>query len=140
MGLEHCEHEHFHEHGAGRSHAPKDFGRAFMIGIGLNLALVVGQVAFGLLAHSLALVADAGHNFGDVLRLRLAWWATTLSKSTPTRRHTYGLRGASISVVLPDALGFQHVSFCFSGFLLSRLPLFFFESCYLLPFQTRAFT
>lgn len=99
----HCEgHNHGHTHG--HSHAPKDFGRAFVIGIALNLALVATQVFFGLAAHSLALVADAGHNFADVLGLGLAWWATTLIKSAPTRQRTYGLRGASILAALANAV------------------------------------
>ena len=97
-------HSHAHSHGLGHSHAPKDFDNAFVIGIGLNLALVFAQVVFGLRSHSLALVADAGHNFADVLGLGLAWWATTLSKSTPTRKHTYGLRSASILAALANAV------------------------------------
>jgi len=104
MGHENCEHEHSHAHKVGHTHAPKDFGRAFVIGTGLNLALVVAQVVFGLRAHSLALVADAGHNFADVLGLGLAWWTTTLCRSTPTRKHTYGLRGASILAALANAV------------------------------------
>ena len=104
MGHEHCEHEHSHEHGVGHTHAPKDFGRAFVIGTGLNLALVVVQIVFGLLAHSLALLADAGHNFADVLGLGLAWWTNTLCRSAPTHKHTYGLRGASILAALANAV------------------------------------
>jgi cobalt-zinc-cadmium efflux system protein len=61
-------------------------------------------VVFGLSAHSLALVADAGHNFADVLGLGLAWWATRLCKSAPTRQRTYGLRGASILAALANAV------------------------------------
>ena len=104
MGHEHCEDGHAHQHGPGHSHAPKDFGRAFVIGIGLNLALVAAQVVFGLLAQSLALVADAGHNFADVLGLVLAWWASRLSKSPPTRERTYGMGSASILAALANAI------------------------------------
>jgi len=104
MGHEHCEHEHVHEPGNGHVHAPKDFGRAFVIGIGLNLALVIAQVVFGLLAHSLALVADAGHNFADVLGLVLAWWASRLAKSPPTKERTYGMGSASILAALANAI------------------------------------
>ena len=101
----HHDHDgHAHDHGIGHSHAPKDFNQAFVIGIGLNILLVVAQIVFGLLAHSLALVADAGHNFADVLGLALAWWATTLSKSIPTEKRTYGLRGASILAALANAV------------------------------------
>ena len=59
---------HGHDHGHGRHHhAPASFGRAFADGIALNTAYVAAEVAWGLMANSLALVADAGHNFGDVL-------------------------------------------------------------------------
>jgi cobalt-zinc-cadmium efflux system protein len=97
-------HPHGHAHGPGHSHAPKDFGRAFAIGVVLNLALVVAQVVFGLLSQSLALVADAGHNFADVLGLVLAWWASKLVKSVPTKKHTYGYRSASILAALTNAV------------------------------------
>jgi cobalt-zinc-cadmium efflux system protein len=96
--------EHSHSHGLGHSHAPKDFNRAFAIGVFLNTALVVTQVIYGLLAHSLALVADAGHNFADVLGLLLAWWASRLAKSIPTKTHTYGMRSASILAALTNAI------------------------------------
>lgn len=97
------EDEHSHSHGAGHTHTPNDFNRAFAFGVFLNLALVVGQIVFGLLAHSLALVADAGHNFADVLGLMLAWWANRLAKTPPTRERTYGLRSASILAALANA-------------------------------------
>src|SRR5947209_15977129 len=72
---------HSHSHGLGHSHAPANFNRAFAVGVLLNSALVVAQVIYGLMAHSLALVADAGHNFADVLGLLLAWWAAKLARS-----------------------------------------------------------
>jgi len=104
MSHEHSEDEHSHEHRAGHSHAPKDFNRAFAVGVLLNSALVVGQVIFGLIAHSLALVADAGHNFADVLGLALAWWASRLATSKPTEKHTYGFRGFSILAAVANAV------------------------------------
>src|SRR5712692_532988 len=100
----HHDHHHHTHRGAGHTHAPKDFNRAFAIGVSLNLALVLGQVGFGLVAHSLALVADAGHNFADVIGLLLAWWGSKLLKSSPTKKHTYGLRGASILAALANAI------------------------------------
>lgn len=95
-------HDHSH-HDHGHSHAPKDFGRAFAIGIALNLSYVFFQVIFGILAHSLALLADAGHNLGDVLGLLLAWGAMRLAKTRPTVRRTYGLRRSSILAALANA-------------------------------------
>jgi cobalt-zinc-cadmium efflux system protein len=86
------------------SHAPKDFGAAFAIGTALNLVYVAAQIIFGIIAHSLALLADAGHNFGDVLGLLLAWGASYLAKTRPTPRRTYGLGRSSILAALANAI------------------------------------
>jgi cobalt-zinc-cadmium efflux system protein len=94
-----------HSHGrGGHSHAPASFGSAFAIGITLNLGFVVLEVIYGVFAHSLALVADAGHNMGDVLGLLLAWGATFLARTAPTERRTYGLRSSSILAALFNAI------------------------------------
>jgi len=94
-----------HSHSeAGHSHAPGSFGFAFAIGITLNLAFVILEVVYGVFAHSLALVADAGHNLGDVLGLLLAWCATFLARKAPTDRRTYGLRSSSILAALFNAI------------------------------------
>lgn len=89
---------------SGHSHDVPNFGRAFAIGIGLNLAFVAVEAIFGGIAHSLALLADAGHNLSDVLGLVLAWGATVLVRRLPTRRRTYGLRKTSILASLTNAL------------------------------------
>lgn len=88
----------------GHQHAPASFGKAFAIGIGLNVGFVALEVTYGILAHSLALVADAGHNMSDVLGLLLAWCATLLARTAPTERHTYGLRSSSILAALFNAI------------------------------------
>ena len=90
---------HDHSH----SRAPKDFGKAFAIGTALNLTYVIVQVLCGIFAHSLALLADAGHNLGDVLGLLLAWGATRLATTRPTTHRTYGLRRSSILAALANA-------------------------------------
>ena len=83
---------------------PPTSGRAFAVGTALNAGFVVLQVVFGLGAHSLALLADAGHNLGDVLGLLLAWWASHLARSRPTDRRTYGLGRSSILAALANAV------------------------------------
>ena len=95
-------HNHSHDHD--HSHVPKNFDRAFAIGIALNLGFVVVEVVFGLFANSLALLADAGHNLSDVLSLLFAWGASVLVRKLPTQRHTYGLRRTSILAALINAL------------------------------------
>src|SRR5260221_1663645 len=94
-----------HDHaGLGHAHAPASFGRAFAIGTALNVGYVIVQVIFGIAAHSLALVADAGHNLGDGLGLVLAWWASHLTKQPATDQRTYGMRRSSILAALANAI------------------------------------
>jgi len=92
-----------HNHGQGHSHAPANYGKAFAIGVTLNLGFVIAEVIYGKLSHSLALVADAGHNLSDVLGLVLAWGAIILSRRTPTKERTYGFRRSSILAALINA-------------------------------------
>lgn len=95
-----------HKHHAGHSHghAPKDFGWAFIIGIALNSLFIVAEVVYGLLANSLALLADAGHNLSDVLGLLLAWGASILARRIPSSKFTYGLRSTSILAAVVNAV------------------------------------
>jgi cobalt-zinc-cadmium efflux system protein len=72
----------------------------FAIATALNLGLVAIQVFYGIVANSVALLADAGHNFGDALGLVIAWGAYVLAKFNPTARYTYGFRSASILAAL----------------------------------------
>ena len=58
MGSGHS-YSHVHNHAHGHAHAPADFGRAFAIGIALNLGFVVAETVFGFLANSMSLLADA---------------------------------------------------------------------------------
>lgn len=86
------------------THAPADFGRAFLVGILLNSAFIAAEIIYGLHANSLALLADAGHNAGDVLGLFMAWGAVALSKRAPSDRYTYGLQSSSIFAALANAI------------------------------------
>lgn len=96
-------HDHSHSHSHSHAHAAPAKGsidRAFLLGIILNAAFVVTEVVYGVRSHSLALVADAAHNFGDVLSLLLAWWAAWLAGRRATDRRTYGYRRAGILAAL----------------------------------------
>ncbi|WP_237477231.1 cation diffusion facilitator family transporter [Lichenibacterium dinghuense] len=96
---------HGHAHGpGGHSHAPASFGRAFALGIALNAGFVVAEAVFGLLGHSMALLADAGHNLSDVLGLAVAGGAHALTRRAPTRRFTYGFGSSSILAALFNAV------------------------------------
>lgn len=97
-------HDHAGAHAHSHAHAPRDWNRAFAIGIGLNVAFVVVEVVYGGIAHSTALLADAAHNLGDVLGLAMAWGATALARRAPSRSHTYGLRRSTVLAALANAV------------------------------------
>ncbi|MBP1850905.1 cation diffusion facilitator family transporter [Rhizobium halophytocola] len=96
---------HGHDHGpGGHSHAPATFGKAFAIGITLNIVYVALEAVFGLMSGSLALLADAGHNLSDVLGLVIAWVAATLAARPPSLTRTYGFKRAPILASLANAV------------------------------------
>lgn len=78
--------------------------RAFAVGVTLNLAFVAVELFFGFHINSLALLADAGHNFSDVIGLLIAWGALALAKFKPSSRFTYGLRSSTIMAAVLNAM------------------------------------
>lgn len=88
-----------HEH-----HSPSGkYDRVFAIGIFLNSGFVLIEAAFGVMSGSLALLADAGHNFSDVIGLLLAWGASFLARRKPTERRTYGWHGSTVLAAMLNA-------------------------------------
>lgn len=81
-----------------------DYNKAFAFGIALNIIYVIVEFSYGLAISSMALIADAGHNLSDVLGLVLAWIASRLAKTTPTKTRTYGLRKSTILAALFNAV------------------------------------
>ena len=109
MAHAHTDHDHGHGHGHDHHHhhappAAGDHSRAFLIAIVLNVGFVAVEFTYGLIAHSTALMADAGHNLSDVLGLMLAWGAAVLTRKQPEGRYTYGLRGTSILAALGNSM------------------------------------
>ena len=90
-----------HSHGLSREVSG---GWAFGIGIGLNTLFTAIEVIYGLVSHSMALVADAAHNLSDVLGLVMAWAAVWLARRAPTGRRTYGFRRSTILAALANGL------------------------------------
>ena len=90
-------HEHTH-------HPPVAYARRFAIGIGLNVLFVIAEVAFGLMANSSALLADAGHNISDIMGLAFVWAAAWMATIRPKGKYTYGLRKTTILVSILNAL------------------------------------
>lgn len=108
-GHDHAHHDHGHSHGHGHGHhhhhAPPtgSHSGAFAIAILLNSAFVVVEVIASFVSGSTALLADAGHNLGDVLSLLLAWGASILAARPPGPGFTYGLKSSSILAAIANA-------------------------------------
>ncbi|MFC3100340.1 cation diffusion facilitator family transporter [Altererythrobacter lauratis] len=96
-------HHHAQEHGH-HQHGPVNHDRAFALGVALNSAFVVVEGAFGILADSMALLADAGHNLSDVLALLIAWGASLAARRPVTARYTWGLKSSTILAALANAM------------------------------------
>ena len=84
-----CEHDH------GTVSADSD-ARLLSAALGLILAFMAAEVAFGFAAHSLALLSDAGHMLTDAAALGLALFAMRLAARPASGPWTYGLRRAEI--------------------------------------------
>jgi cobalt-zinc-cadmium efflux system protein len=96
-------HGHLHgHHRADGESGPRH--RPFAIGVALNLVFVAAEVWAGIWGGSLALLADASHNLGDVGSLLLAWGAMVIASTAPTERRTYGLRRATILAALASTV------------------------------------
>lgn len=84
--------------------SPTAYGKAFGIGIALNVGLVLIEAFVGWQVGSLALLADAAHNLSDVGGLVLAWAAFAAARLDSNSRHTYGWRRGSILVGFANAV------------------------------------
>ena len=93
-------HKHNHTHAMTVGTA----SRALLIGISINIAYALAEVAVGLRIGSMGLVADAGHNLSDVAGLLLALIAVRLAARKATAKYTFGYRKASILISLLNAL------------------------------------
>lgn len=91
-----------HEHGIPA--APVTANSAFAIAVGLNVAMVLAELIFGWLAGSMALIADAGHNFSDVVGILFAWGANWLASKPASARYTYGLKRSTILAALASGV------------------------------------
>ena len=111
MGAQHDHSHDQHETHSGHSHghhhhhhpAPSSHGKAFALAVMLNGLFVVAETAASFISGSTALLADAGHNLGDVLSLLLAWGASVLAARPAGPGYTYGLKSSSILAAIANA-------------------------------------
>jgi cobalt-zinc-cadmium efflux system protein len=85
-----------HEHEADHHAVSQRRESRLRIALGLNLVIVVVQVVFGLIARSLGLLADAGHNLTDVAAVVLSLLAVRWARRRPTGQRSFGHHRATI--------------------------------------------
>jgi cobalt-zinc-cadmium efflux system protein len=96
---------HHHGHGHHHHHAPAAGGDGrWLIGIVLNGAFVLIEAGAGIFGHSMALLADAGHNLSDVMALAMAGAAAWLARRPSGPRRTYGFGKATVLAALGNAV------------------------------------
>jgi cobalt-zinc-cadmium efflux system protein len=84
-------------------HQPQQFNLAFGLAVLLNLLFTLMEAIYALSAHSMSLLADAGHNLGDVLGLGFAWGASWLAQQRASGKFSYGLKRSTILASLLNA-------------------------------------
>lgn len=99
MAHSHAGHPHGHDHGRAHDHAhghahahgdAADQARRLRIALAITFAILVAEVVGGLMANSLALLADAGHMLADVAALALSLFVAWFSRRPETAKRTYG--------------------------------------------------
>ncbi len=99
-------HDHGHSHGHHHHHSHDDSSSENRIAIA---ALVTGafmtvEVIGGVIAGSLALIADAGHMLSDFASLALAWIGFRIARRPADTRRTYGFRRFSVLAAFVNGL------------------------------------
>ena len=84
-------------------HHPAEPANKMRLAVLLTLMFVVGEAIAGFLAHSLALVSDAGHNFADAAALGFSWYAIWIARKPSHDRMTFGYHRVGILAALVNA-------------------------------------
>jgi cobalt-zinc-cadmium efflux system protein len=95
---------HHHHHGGHASGRRAENARRMWIALAINLALMAAAVIGGLLAGSLALLADAGHVLSDAGAIAIALVAVRLATLAPTPSRTFGLQRSEIVAALANGV------------------------------------
>ncbi len=73
-------------------------------GIMLTTFILVVEVAGGLLSNSLALLADAGHVFTDVIALTLSWYGVKQAERPASHGMTFGYHRVGVIIAVVNAI------------------------------------
>lgn len=77
--------------------------RRLVIVLLLNLVIVAGEATAGIVAGSIGLLADAGHNLTDVGGVVLALFAVRLARRAPNERRSFGYHRGTVLAAQANA-------------------------------------
>lgn len=100
------DHEHQHSHGHHHHHVAdgeKASGKMKIVFL-LNLFFAAGEIVFGILFNSAAILSDAVHDFGDALSIGLAWAFQKISTKEANEKYSFGHRRFSLLGALSTAV------------------------------------
>lgn len=100
-------HSHSHDHGHHHHHhflEKENYNKAFALAVILNLAFTILETGYAVLAHSMSLLADAGHNLADVFGLLMGWGASVLLYRAASEKYSYGYKKMTLLAALANAL------------------------------------
>lgn len=98
-------HHHYHDHHDHHHHGfSPETGTRFLIAIALNLLFVIAEFALGFQYDSAGLLADAGHNLGDVGGLIISLTAFFMLKKKADQTFTYGFKKATVLAAFINSL------------------------------------
>ena len=94
-----------HQHSHGHSHVPPNVSGGTMgAAVALTLLFVLIEAVSGWLAHSLALLSDAGHNLADAAALGFSWYALWIANKPSHQGMTFGYHRVGVFAALTNAV------------------------------------
>jgi cobalt-zinc-cadmium efflux system protein len=96
--------------------------RRLAIVLVINLAVVAGQVVASVAGHSVALLADAGHNLADVAALAVALFAVRLTRRPPTAARSFGFHRSTVLAAQANAAAIIAMTVLIAFESVRRLP------------------
>ena len=113
---------HAHGHAHGHSHAPPNVSdRAMAAAVAATLAFVLVEAISGWLAHSLALLSDAGHNLADAAALGFSWYALAVANKPSHEGMTFGYHRVGIFAALANAVSLMVIAVFIGWEALTRI-------------------
>ena len=85
------------------AHVEKISSGKMWVATGITFAFCLGEAAMGYFSNSLALMADAGHNFADALALALSAFALWMATKPADSKRTFGYHRMGILAALVNA-------------------------------------